>query len=488
MEAAIAVIVVLLALCAGLVFVALRRAGGGDAAGRMERLETLLRDGLASSGEVTAARIGERFEAKHRELSESLARTLEERTRRIEETVRELKEANQQQLIKQERELRELTGTKLGEVTEAISRLKADTEKTLGEQRVKMTDALNAGATRTSQSLQETMKLATDTLNTRFGELQKVTDGKLTEISGKVAERLDEGFKNTQKTFTDVVQRLTIIDQAQQKIADLSKEMVSLQDILSDKKSRGVFGEVQLNQLVVNALPEGAYALQHDLGNGTRADCVMFLPEPTGTVAIDSKFPLENYRRMFDAEVSEVERAAATRVFKQDVKLHIEAIANKYIIPGKTSDGAVMFLPAEAVFAEIHAHHPDLVELAQKRRVWITSPTTMMAILTTARAVLKDQQTREQVHIIQDHLRGLKVDFGRFQKRMDNLAKHINLAHKDVEEVHTSAKKITSRFEKIERVQLEESDAGAEPKILEAGESPDEDDDGEESGQQGMGF
>jgi len=183
---------------------------------------------------------------------------------------------------------------------------------------------------------------------------------------------------------------------------------------------------------------------------------VMFLPEPTGTIAIDSKFPLESFRRMFDTSVPEPERVIARRQFKVDVKVHINAIADKYIIPGTTSDGAVMFLPAEAVFAEIHGHHPDLVELAQKKRVWLTSPTTMMAVLTTARAVLKDQKTREQVHIIQEHLRGLSQDFGRFQDRMEKLGTHIKQAGDDVDKIGISARKITSRFEKIEKVQLEE--------------------------------
>jgi DNA recombination protein RmuC len=179
---------------------------------------------------------------------------------------------------------------------------------------------------------------------------------------------------------------------------------------------------------------------------------------------------------MFDSGLAEAERQAAARQFKQDVKLHVEAIATKYIVPGVTSDGAVMFLPAEAVFAEIHAHHPDLVELAQKRRVWITSPTTMMAILTTARAVLKDAKTREQVHIIQQHLAALGKDFQRFQDRMERLAKNIEMAHRQAEQVGISARKITSRFEKIEGVQLEE---GAVPPSLEApdtapAEPPDE--------------
>jgi len=369
-------------------------------------------------------------------------------------SVRELNERTQEQLQRQERALHDLTDRKLSEARAAIGELREVTHKALADLRVGLGDAVADGTRKTSLSLQETMKLATDTLNQRFGELQGVTDRKLTEISGKVSERLDEGFKKTQQTFVDVVTRLTIIDEAQKKIEALSRDVVSLQDILSDKKSRGVFGEVQLHQLVMNTMPEGAYALQHDVGNGLRADCVLFLPPPTGTIAVDAKFPLENYRRMFDPALPEAERQGAARLFKQDVRSHVEAIAQKYILPGVTADGAFMFVPAEAIFAEIHAHHPDLVELANRRRVFITSPTTMMAVLTTARAVLKDAKTREQVHVIQEHLALLAKDFERFQKRMDSLAQRIRQAHEDAQQVGTSARKITSRFEKIEKVQL----------------------------------
>ena len=230
---------------------------------------------------------------------------------------------------------------------------------------------------------------------------------------------------------------------------------MNLQEILADKRSRGAFGEVQLSALVGNVMPDNNFKLQYTLPNGKIADCVLFLPEPTGMIVIDSKFPLENYRLMTDFDLAETERKKAKNQFKLDILKHVQAIAEKYIIPGTTSDGAVMFIPAEAVFAEIQAHHPDLVDKAHAARVWMVSPTTLWATLNTARTVLKDAATREQVHIIQEHLGVLSKDFGRFQKRMDDLAKHIKLAHEDVDKVNTSAKKITSRFEKIERVELD---------------------------------
>jgi DNA recombination protein RmuC len=280
------------------------------------------------------------------------------------------------------------------------------------------------------------------------------------DLSLQVEKRLSDGFEKTNETFTDIVKRLALIDDAQKKLTALSSNVVSLQEILVDKRSRGAFGEVQLKSLVANVLPQDSFALQHTLSSGVRADCMLFLPEPTGNVVIDSKFPLENFQIMTDYDTSELERKKAQQTFKQDIKKHIADISSKYIISGETAEGAVMFIPAEAVFAEIHAHFPDLVELAQRSNVWLASPTTLMAILTTARAVLKDNATKEHIHIIQEHLRYLAEDFNRFELRMDNLAKHIDQAQKDVQQVHTSAKKITSRFTQIEKgdLQLLDSD------------------------------
>ncbi|MEM9243595.1 MAG: DNA recombination protein RmuC [Pseudomonadota bacterium] len=278
----------------------------------------------------------------------------------------------------------------------------------------------------------------------------------MAQISDKVDERLAGGFKKTTETFTDVVKRLTIIDQAQKEINRLSSNVVGLQEVLSNKHSRGAFGEVQLATLIRNVMPAQSFALQYELSNKKRADCVLFLPSPTGNMVIDAKFPLENYRQAMNANLTEDERKHHERLFKVDIKKHIQDIAEKYIIPKETADGAMMFIPAEAVFAEIHAHHPDLVELAQKARVWLVSPTTMMAVLTTARAVLKDTATRHQVHLIQEHLIKLGKDFGRFEGRMQNLSRHIRQAHDDVGEVNKSAEKLVKRFEKIEQVELEE--------------------------------
>lgn len=231
--------------------------------------------------------------------------------------------------------------------------------------------------------------------------------------------------------------------------------MISLQDVLVDKKARGAFGEVQLSTLIANMIPATHYQMQYTLSNQKRADCVLFLPDPTGNIVIDAKFPLENYQRLINTDAGSVEKKSLQQQFRQDIQKHIKDIAEKYIVPNETTDSAMMFIPAESIFAEIHANYPDLIALSQRLKVWLVSPCTLMAVLTTAKAVLKDDATRKQVHIIQKHLHALADDFQRFDKRMDKLSKHINLAHQDVSEVSTSAKKITSRFQKIESVDIE---------------------------------
>jgi DNA recombination protein RmuC len=314
-----------------------------------------------------------------------------------------------------------------------------------------------------AQELRVAMEALAARTDERLEQIRASVDQRLEQIRGNVAERLDEGFKKTNETFTDVMTRLAIIDEAQKKIDGLTTNVISLQELLGDKRARGAFGEVQLEGLVRNALPPNTWEMQCTLSNGARADCVLRLPEPTGAVAVDSKFPLENYHRMYTPGTSESDRLSAERAFKADLRKHVDDIGAKYIIAGETSDGAVMFIPAEAVFAEIHAYHRDVIEYALAKRVWIVSPTTLMAVLNTARAVIKDVETRRQVHVIKDALAKLAKDFSRFDERMRKLADHIRQAHEDAERVHVSSVKISQRFAQIESVELEHMEsAGAE--------------------------
>jgi len=350
-------------------------------------------------------------------------------------------------------------------VKAGISQSEQGTERRHGEALQQSGEHLQAGFDRLHEQLNASLLRNATDLGQRVESLTRTTDERLREIGGQVDRRLAEGFEKTTSTFADVLRRLALIDEAQKKITDLSGEVVSLQHILADKRSRGAFGEVQLAALVQNVLPEASYSLQHTLPNDRIADCVLYLPEPTGTIAVDSKFPLESFRKLSDYDISETDRRHAERQFKQDIRKHIRDIAARYIIPGVTGDGAVMFIPAEAVFAEIQAHHPELVDEAHVAHVWLVSPTTLWAILNTACSVLKDAATREQVDIIQEHLGLLGKDFKRFRERMEQLARHIAQANEDVRRVSTSAAKISDRFEKIERVELDldETETGALP-------------------------
>ncbi|MET1254132.1 DNA recombination protein RmuC [Aliikangiella maris] len=325
-----------------------------------------------------------------------------------------------------------------------------------------ITDNIQNGTKQLLDAIERSLNRQNQFLIDSIGQLTQSTDERLKEISGQVDKRLADGFNQTNQTFNDVIKRLALIDSAQQKITELSSNVVSLQEILNDKRSRGAFGEVQLNTLIANVMPATHYKLQYKLSNNKIVDCLLLLPQPTGKIAIDAKFPLENYRKMSDLELAQPTRDQARRLFIKDIKKHIDDIAQKYILPPETSSGAVMFIPAESIFAEIHGHLPELVELAQQKRVWLVSPTTLVAILTTASAVVKDEQTRQQVHLIKEHITYLAKDFNRFQERMDNLAKHIGQVSKDVENVHVSARKISTRFDKIEKVEL--SDESQTPK------------------------
>lgn len=348
---------------------------------------------------------------------------------------------------------RQDVGTRFVELAGAIN---GAHERLRGEllQQVLTTLAEQSRADR--ELLQAGLQQASGQLSSGTEGLSRIINERLEAIGGHVNQRLDEGFRQTNETFASVMARLATIDEAQKKIDGLTTNVVSLQELLGDKRARGAFGEVQLEALIRNALPPDAYEFQATLPNGSRVDCLLRLPEPTGRVGVDAKFPLENYHRMLDQGSAESDRRAAQSAFRADVRRHIDAITSKYILPEVTSDGAVMFVPAEAVFAEIHASQPELVAYGQARRVWIVSPTTLMAVLNTARAVLKDVETQKQVHVIKDALVKLGRDFNRFDERMNALARHIDQASKDVQDVQVSSRKISAHFQKIEAAELDE--------------------------------
>ena len=378
------------------------------------------------------------LEEKHRAMILDINDSLNKSSDRLNKTVTEELKSTRKSLNDLQLSQQEALSKIREEITEKI-------HKTLSEQ-----------GKAQQETLQNSLKNTALQLIASVETLTKSVDKRLEAITGKVQERLDEGFKKTNQTFISVMERLATIDEAQKKIDGLTTNMVSLQELLGDKRSRGAFGELQLEGLIKNILPPDSYSFQHTFSKGVRADCVLFLPDPTGTVAVDSKFPMENYQKMFDIKLSDIDKAKAQKQFKLDVKKHINDIASKYIITDETSDGAVMFLPAEAVFAEIHAYHPELIQEAMAKKVWLVSPTTLMAVLNTARAVLKDVETRKQVHIIKSELGKLGKEFNRFDTRMKKLADNIRQAHENAQDVHITSQKITQRFTQIEKVELEE--------------------------------
>ena len=295
-------------------------------------------------------------------------------------------------------------------------------------------------------------------MNENFTKLNDKMEERLNKINDRVNERLDQNFEKTNKTFTNVLERLSKIDEAQKKIETLSTDIVSLQSILTDKKSRGIYGEVNLKHILVNVFGDKndkIYRIQCPLPNGTIADCILYAPEPLGTIAIDSKFPLENYQMMVDKNLSQTERAMHEKQFKIDVKKHIDAISSKYIIDGVTSDQAIMFLPAEAIFAEINAYHSDLIDYAYKKKVWITSPTTLISTLSVIQMIIKNIERDKYTSIIHEELNKLGLEFSRYKERWDKLAKSIQTVNRDVENVYITTEKITKKFDLINQVDVD---------------------------------
>lgn len=298
-------------------------------------------------------------------------------------------------------------------------------------------------------------------INDDFNTMNDKIDYRLRLISDKVNERLDENFERSNKTFTAVLERLSKIDEAQKKIDNLSSDIMSLQGILTDKKTRGIFGEVNLEHIMSNVFGANnskIYKMQYSFNNNTIADCVLFAPEPLGTIAIDSKFPLENYQTMVSRNSSNEKRLLAEKLFKSDMKKHIDAISSKYIIPGTTADQAILFLPAEAIFAEVNAYHTDLLDYAYKKRVWITSPTTLISTLTTIQIIMKNIERDKYAKIIHNELNLLDSEFKRYKDRWDKLYRSIETVSKDVKDIHTTTEKITKRFNNISQVEMETID------------------------------
>ena len=288
---------------------------------------------------------------------------------------------------------------------------------------------------------------------------------RLAAVSEKMTENLQGSARNTAQSLGDLQQRLQTIDKAQANITKLSGDVLTLQDILSNKQTRGAFGEIQLHDIVLKALPKDSYTLQHTLSNGKRADCLIHLPNPPGPICIDSKFPLEAYEALRRAK-TDWELNEAAKFLRTSVKKHIRDISDKYILDGETADGALMFLPSEAVYAELHANFPELVREGFAARVWIVSPTTCMATLNTMRAILKDARMREQAGAIRRELGLLFADVERLGTRVENLDRHFGQASKDIADIKISSDKAGRRARRLDNFDFEELAPETDPSIV----------------------
>ncbi|MBU3000243.1 DNA recombination protein RmuC [Roseovarius nubinhibens] len=283
----------------------------------------------------------------------------------------------------------------------------------------------------------------------------QLMEQRLAQVSERMNENLQGSARRTAQSLGDLQQRLAVIDKAQDNITKLSGDVLSLQDILSNKQTRGAFGEIQLHDIVSKALPKDSYTVQHTLSNGRRADCLIHLPNPPGPICIDSKFPLEAYEKLRRAN-TDWELNEAAKFLRITLRKHIKDISEKYILEGETADGALMFLPSEAVYAELHANFPELVREGFAARVWIVSPTTCMATLNTMRAILKDARMREQAGAIRRELSLLFADVDRLSTRVENLDRHFSQAAKDVSDIKISADKAGRRAKRLDNFDFEE--------------------------------
>ena len=334
------------------------------------------------------------------------------------------------------------------------ARRSADAAEPLASHIVSLGDAVRS-LDQGQHQLAGGLKLVSEHQSSAQARIMESVERRLEEVQRAMGESLHGTSTRTARSLGELQQRLEAIDRAQTKIEKLSGDVLGLQDILSNKQTRGAFGEIQLNDIVSKALPPDAYSLQATLSNGKRGDCLVHLPNPPGSIVIDAKFPLESYEAL-TAAVTDQQKKEAARLFRTAVLHHVKAISERYIVEGETADSALMFLPSEAVYAELHANFGDVVRQGFEARVWIVSPTTMMAVLNTMRAILKDARMREQAGAIRRELSLLYKDVDRLTDRVSNLDRHFGQAAKDIEAIKISAEKAGSRANRLEAFEFDQ--------------------------------
>ena len=338
--------------------------------------------------------------------------------------------------------------------------LSAEVEKLVTAQH-----ALSGSVETVTKNQLDSSRALTESFGKSQQQLGQALTDRLNKVEAEMNKNLASSSKDTAESLAGIKERLGTIDKAQDNIKALSEQVVSLQHVLDDNPARGAFGEIQLADIVESMLPSFAYQMQAPLANGKQVDCLIKLPDPPGPISVDAKFPLKAYQEMLDAD-NQADRDKAGRQLANDTKKHIRDIAEKYVaqdIDGEssTAENALMFIPSEAVYGELHAHHPSVVAESHKRKVYLVSPTTLMATLTTVRAILRDVEMRKQASVIQKEVGVLLTDIGRLDTRVTSLDRHFDQAARDIEDIKKSSTKIVSRGDKIEALDLGEADSPA---------------------------
>ncbi len=334
-----------------------------------------------------------------------------------------------------------------------------------------ITNNLNENQLKMNNKLEEKIKEISNNFTVFSDRVIKFLQDEIKKLNDQVKGQLDEGFKQTNDSFKSMLESITKITEAQKQIEKVQDNVVSLQNILSNQKQRGIFGEVQLSTILSNVFGDlennNVYELQYKFDNGFIADAVIKCPDPVGLLSVDSKFPLENYLKMQNT-TNEIERKEYSGLFKQDIKKKINDISLKYIINGVTSEQAIMFIPSEAVFAEINANHSDLILEAQKKRVWLTSPTTFIAFLTTVATLLQNIKQSKNILVIKENIKALAIEFDRYKERWNDLEKDINKVSEGVKKINTTSQKISNKFEQITKIpdsKIEEIEVNEDLKV-----------------------
>jgi DNA recombination protein RmuC len=337
-------------------------------------------------------------------------------------------------------------------------------EAALAAERAREAEARMAELVAAQNEMAGRMHALSDVFGSRQSEMMQAVNARLDSMSGRLGQSIVETTKSTQESLGKLQERLAVIDTAQSNIQALAGQVVQLQNILSNKQTRGAFGEARMAAIVADGLPQGAYEFQFTLSNGNRPDCVVFMPNDSPPLVIDAKFPLEAWNAIRAAPSPEAAKAAA-QLFRRVVETHIAAVADKYLLAGETQDTAFLFVPSESVFAEIHEHHEGLVQKAHRARIVIVSPSLLMLSIQVIQAVLKDHRTREQAHLIRAEVVRLMEDLTRLDDRVRKLGQHFGMAQKDVEDVLTSTGKLARRGGRIADLDFSEAEPAAKPRL-----------------------